>query len=351
MPTPSTTSSRSSPGRCSAASTGWTTTGRRATSHRRAGSSSRPTTSRTSTRGRSAMPLWPRRQLYFMAKVELFKPPLAQVLSAGGAFPVRRGERDLEAFEKRGRDLPPRATSSRCSRRGRDDRRGCASASSRGRARARRGSRSRRACRSSPPRSRAPTGSRAWRSCGSPTATRSRSTTSSPIRGAQAYQEATERLMERIYELYDACDAGQAAARRRRRLARPPRLPRAAQVDAQRDRPPLRRDRRLRQLPAAPVAVGGAARGARRLGLRRRAHLSQRGVPRLPVRAASSTPSCSSSSTSCRSSSVRWASRPRSSPGTRRTTSSPPRSPRRSSEAATLSSPPPTATRSSSSAS
>jgi hypothetical protein len=46
-----------------------------------------------------AMPLWPKRQLYYMAKVELFKPPLAQILKAGGAFPVRRGERDLEAFE------------------------------------------------------------------------------------------------------------------------------------------------------------------------------------------------------------------------------------------------------------
>jgi 1-acyl-sn-glycerol-3-phosphate acyltransferase len=45
------------------------------------------------------MPLWPKRQLYFMAKVELFKPPLAQFLRAGGAFPVRRGERDIESFE------------------------------------------------------------------------------------------------------------------------------------------------------------------------------------------------------------------------------------------------------------
>ena len=45
-----------------------------------------------------AMPLWPKRQLYYMAKVELFRPPLAQILRAGGAFPVRRGERDLEAF-------------------------------------------------------------------------------------------------------------------------------------------------------------------------------------------------------------------------------------------------------------
>jgi 1-acyl-sn-glycerol-3-phosphate acyltransferase len=45
------------------------------------------------------MPLWPRRQLHFMAKVELFKPPAAQFLRAGGAFPVRRGERDVESFE------------------------------------------------------------------------------------------------------------------------------------------------------------------------------------------------------------------------------------------------------------
>jgi 1-acyl-sn-glycerol-3-phosphate acyltransferase len=45
------------------------------------------------------VPLWPRRQLHFMAKVELFKPGLAQFLLAGGAFPVRRGERDLQSIE------------------------------------------------------------------------------------------------------------------------------------------------------------------------------------------------------------------------------------------------------------
>jgi 1-acyl-sn-glycerol-3-phosphate acyltransferase len=44
------------------------------------------------------MPLWPRRQLHFMAKVELFKPVLGQLLRAAGAFPVRRGERDLESI-------------------------------------------------------------------------------------------------------------------------------------------------------------------------------------------------------------------------------------------------------------
>ncbi|HZT46272.1 MAG TPA: lysophospholipid acyltransferase family protein [Gaiellaceae bacterium] len=44
------------------------------------------------------MPLWPKRQLHFMAKAELFKPVLGQFLSATGAFPVRRGERDLESI-------------------------------------------------------------------------------------------------------------------------------------------------------------------------------------------------------------------------------------------------------------
>ena len=44
------------------------------------------------------MPLWPRRQLRFMAKSELFRTPLAPILRAGGAFKVRRGEGDVEAM-------------------------------------------------------------------------------------------------------------------------------------------------------------------------------------------------------------------------------------------------------------
>jgi len=44
-------------------------------------------------------PLWPQRQLHFMAKVELFKPVLGAALRAGGAFPVRRGEHDVQAIE------------------------------------------------------------------------------------------------------------------------------------------------------------------------------------------------------------------------------------------------------------
>jgi 1-acyl-sn-glycerol-3-phosphate acyltransferase len=45
------------------------------------------------------LPLWPKRQLFFMAKVELFNPVLAPLLRGGGAFPVRRGEADVEAIE------------------------------------------------------------------------------------------------------------------------------------------------------------------------------------------------------------------------------------------------------------
>jgi len=45
------------------------------------------------------MPLYPRRQLRFMAKSELYWWPLTYVLNGAGAFPVRRGQRDTEAIE------------------------------------------------------------------------------------------------------------------------------------------------------------------------------------------------------------------------------------------------------------
>jgi 1-acyl-sn-glycerol-3-phosphate acyltransferase len=44
------------------------------------------------------LPLFPRRQLRFMAKSELFFPVLRQMLNSGGAFPVRRGQADVEAI-------------------------------------------------------------------------------------------------------------------------------------------------------------------------------------------------------------------------------------------------------------
>jgi 1-acyl-sn-glycerol-3-phosphate acyltransferase len=45
------------------------------------------------------MPLWPRRQLNWMAKAELYKPVIGTFISWGGAFPVRRGEGDEVAIE------------------------------------------------------------------------------------------------------------------------------------------------------------------------------------------------------------------------------------------------------------
>ena len=45
------------------------------------------------------LPIWPKRFLRFMAKSELYWWPLGQLLSAGGAFPVRRGQADAEAIE------------------------------------------------------------------------------------------------------------------------------------------------------------------------------------------------------------------------------------------------------------
>ena len=45
------------------------------------------------------MPLWPKRQLRFMAKSELYWWPLTIVLNGAGAFPVKRGQRDAQAIE------------------------------------------------------------------------------------------------------------------------------------------------------------------------------------------------------------------------------------------------------------
>ena len=45
------------------------------------------------------LPLWPRRFLRFMAKSELYWWPLRHVLDGAGAFPVRRGQADIEAIE------------------------------------------------------------------------------------------------------------------------------------------------------------------------------------------------------------------------------------------------------------
>jgi 1-acyl-sn-glycerol-3-phosphate acyltransferase len=45
------------------------------------------------------VPIFPKRFLRFMAKSELYWWPLGRLITAGGGFPVRRGERDLEAMQ------------------------------------------------------------------------------------------------------------------------------------------------------------------------------------------------------------------------------------------------------------
>jgi len=45
------------------------------------------------------LPLFPKRELRFMAKAELYRSPLWPILRFGGAFKVRRGEGDKEAIE------------------------------------------------------------------------------------------------------------------------------------------------------------------------------------------------------------------------------------------------------------
>jgi 1-acyl-sn-glycerol-3-phosphate acyltransferase len=45
-----------------------------------------------------ALPLFPRRQVRFMAKSELFNPVFKPILLGSGAFPVRRGEADVDAI-------------------------------------------------------------------------------------------------------------------------------------------------------------------------------------------------------------------------------------------------------------
>jgi 1-acyl-sn-glycerol-3-phosphate acyltransferase len=45
-----------------------------------------------------ALPIWPKRFLRFMAKSELYWWPLGRIITAGGGFPVRRGEHDREAI-------------------------------------------------------------------------------------------------------------------------------------------------------------------------------------------------------------------------------------------------------------
>lgn len=47
-----------------------------------------------------AIPLYPERQLRFMAKAEMYRRPLKWILEGAGAFPVRRGMGDEDAMRR-----------------------------------------------------------------------------------------------------------------------------------------------------------------------------------------------------------------------------------------------------------
>ena len=47
-----------------------------------------------------SIPLYPDRQVRFMAKVEMYRPPFKWILEPAGAFPVRRGLGDEEAMAR-----------------------------------------------------------------------------------------------------------------------------------------------------------------------------------------------------------------------------------------------------------
>ena len=120
--------------------------GREPSACRKAGDTcSRPTTSRTSTRGFVGMPLFPHRYLRFMAKSELFWFPLGPFIAACGAFPVRRGQQDQEASRHGAPPLPRGEHRRHVPRRARAARKGSGSGARRGGARAPRASPWRRA--------------------------------------------------------------------------------------------------------------------------------------------------------------------------------------------------------------
>ena len=244
------------------------------------------------------LPLFPRRFLRFMGEVGALLVPARLVLRAGGAFPVRRGQRDVEAIEHavelcragqhRG-DVPG----------GHAAQKGLARSASRARTRARRGSRSMRACRWCRRRSPARTGCARLgplRVAYGPPVDARRPREREPQEAAQV---ATERLMERIERA-----RGDAVSERpllvvdgdsfahRAYHALPKSIRRA-------ERPAGRRARRLHEHARRLWEAEQPRAVARRLGHARRADVPARGASPATRAGASSTTSCSSSSTCC----------------------------------------------------
>ena len=230
------------------------------------------------------MALFPRRYLRFMAKSELFWFPLGPFIARvrGVSRPARRSATRRRSRPRSG--SAGRATSSSCSPRGRDGRRG----SGRSTRPAGAPGAARIALEAGVPLVPAgisgtdgPLAPRA--ACASPTAIRSGSATSRTCRSRTPPRPRPTGLARRSPSSRHPCR--EAAPRRRRRLVRAPRLPRPAALVQARRRRARQRAGRVHVDAAPPLGGRAPAGGRRRLGHDRRPDLPQRAARELPVRA------------------------------------------------------------------
>ena len=162
-----------------------------------------------------------RRKVHFMAKSQLFKPPMQFIYTHGGVFPVRRGHQDEEAFVTAETVLARGDIVVMYAEAGRSRTRRAGQAAPRSRAAGARVGRAR-SCRR---RSRAPSGCATGGACSSPrsrcsSASRSASSSSTDPTRDQA-QAASEVVFDRVREIHGRlCTDGRREAVRAARAAR-----------------------------------------------------------------------------------------------------------------------------------
>ena len=231
--------------------------GTRESARRRRATSSPPATPRTSTPGRSGSRSGRAASCASWRSRSSSGSRSARSSRRCGAFKVRRGQADRGGDRDGGRARTRRARRSRCSRRGpavrrASARREVAAGAHRGGAHRPRG----RASRSSPPAIKGTDDLRAARAAGaSPTARRSRSTTSHELDRGRGRADRTERLMAAIHELEGVAVSGRCS---RSTATRSPIAPTTRCRSRSAARTAGERPRRLRELPAAAVGRGAA---------------------------------------------------------------------------------------------
>ena len=304
------------------------------------------------------VPLFPRRYLRFMAKKELFWPPLGWVVHAGGGFRVDRGKRDQQAIDtavalcREGHAVVmfPEGTRRSKGMRKRYEARWHTGAA-------------RIALEAGVPL--VPAGivgtDRLGRLGPHPRRLRSRGRDGGSCsarrrgggtdrHGAAARVDRGTRAGRRVRAVTPRRERRRAAgvaARDRRRLLRPPRVPRAATIDPTRGRQPGQPAHRPHLDGASALAGGAPARGLRRLGHPHRADVPPRAAHRLPGGARVRSGASRAARSRTRPAERRGNRMRQGTRASKPTTSSPRPSPPSALPVARRSSPPPTATRSS----